>query len=374
MTDASDPTLRTLHEAAQEVGLEVRATEAVTALPSEVRARVRQWMAEGRAGSMDYLSGATPLLEDPRAWKSWAQSMILVALPYAREAGSFREGGRVARYALGRDYHNLLGKRLERLGKRLRAAGLVSRFRACTDAAPVLEREWAIQGRVGWRGKNTLVLDPDFGPWVLLGELLVDELLPRVRTKPRRWATCGTCTSCLDVCPTGALDEAWSLDARLCLSYLTIELREAIPRALRPALGEWVFGCDLCLEVCPFGDHAGDHAEAWGRLAALDELRLEDLLGLDEAAFARHFQGSPLRRPGRAGLARNACVVLGNLGRGGGALREALRSDPSPLVRSHAAWALGRLDERAALAAARDRETDPTVREELSAALGDTAP
>jgi epoxyqueuosine reductase len=365
-------TLALLHQAAQEVGLEVRATEAVEVLPSEVRTRVRQWMADGRAGQMDYLSGVTPLLEDPRAWKSWAQSMVLVALPYAREAGSFRGGGRVARYALGRDYHNLIGKRLERLGKRLRAAGVVHQFRACTDAAPVLEREWALRGRVGWRGKNTLVLDPEFGPWVLLGELLVDVPLPRYRKTARRWATCGTCTRCLDICPTGALDAAWSMDARLCLSYLTIELRESIPRELRPALGEWVFGCDLCLEVCPFGDHAGDHGEEWGNHPALAELSLEDLLRLSEAQFEKQFVGSPLRRPGRAGLTRNACVVLGNLGRGEAALRQALQGDPSAMVRAHAAWALGQIGDLSGLRHAATLEADPQVCEEIDHAIAST--
>jgi epoxyqueuosine reductase len=361
--------LAILHQAAQEVGLEVRATEAVEVLPSEVRTRVRQWMAEGRAGQMDYLSGVTPLLEDPRAWKDWAQSMVLVALPYAREAGGFRDGGRVARYALGRDYHNLIGKRLERLGKRMRAAGIVSRFRACTDAAPVLEREWALRGKVGWRGKNTLVLDPEFGPWVLLGELLVDVPLPRYRKTARRWATCGTCTRCLDVCPTGALDAAWSMDARLCLSYLTIELRESIPLELRPALSDWVFGCDLCLEVCPFGDHAGDHAAEWGEHPALAKFSLEDLLGLSEAQFEQDFLGSPLKRPGRAGLARNACVVLGNLGRGEGALRRAVQGDSSAMVRGHAAWALGKLGDLSGLRLALTLESDPEVCREIDIAI-----
>lgn len=361
--------LATLHEAAAEVGLVVRATQEVDALPSTTRTRLRQWMADGRAGEMDYLVGTTPLLEDPRAWKSWAKSMVIVALPYAREAGSFREGGRVARYALGRDYHNLIGKRLVRLGKRLRAAGIANEFRACTDAAPLMEREWAIESRVGWRGKNTLVLDPQFGPWVLLGELLLDTELPEYRAPKSRWASCGSCTRCLDVCPTGALDAAWSIDARLCLSYLTIELRGAIPIELRPALGEWVFGCDLCLEVCPFGDHAGDHADGWGRLEALDRLSLEDLLGLDEAGFLHHFQGSPMRRPGRAGLARNACVVLGNLRRGEAALVQALETDPEPLVRGHAAWALGQIGARKPLESHRAREQDAGALTELEAAL-----
>lgn len=368
MSDA-DPLLEAVHEAAAEVGLVVRATTVVEALRSEVRSRTEAWMADGRAGVMDYLSGATPLLGDPRAWKPWARGMVLFALPYARAAGGFREGGRVARYALGRDYHNVLGKRIERLGRRLRAAGLVQRFRAVTDAAPLMEREWALRGRIGWRGKNTLVLDPDHGPWVLLGELLLDAELPETRTTPRRWATCGTCTRCLDVCPTDALDAAWKLDAPRCISYLTIELRDAIPHEFRTRIGEWVFGCDLCLEVCPFGWHAPDRGDDWGLLPALDALRLEDLLSLDEAGFARAFRGSPLRRPGRIGMARNACVVLGNLGRGHAALTAALEGHDSPLVRGHAAWALGRLDEIQTLVRARDRERDASVQAEISRAI-----
>jgi epoxyqueuosine reductase len=251
----------------------------------------------------------------------------------------------------------------------MRAAGIVSRFRACTDAAPVLEREWALRGKVGWRGKNTLVLDPEFGPWVLLGELLVDVPLPRYRKTARRWATCGTCTRCLDVCPTGALDAAWSMDARLCLSYLTIELRESIPLELRPALSDWVFGCDLCLEVCPFGDHAGDHAAEWGEHPALAKFSLEDLLGLSEAQFEQDFLGSPLKRPGRAGLARNACVVLGNLGRGEGALRRAVQGDSSAMVRGHAAWALGKLGDLSGLRLALTLESDPEVCREIDIAI-----
>ncbi|MCH2100338.1 MAG: tRNA epoxyqueuosine(34) reductase QueG [Planctomycetes bacterium] len=366
---SENQTLATLHEAAAEVGLVVRATQKVGALPNTTRTRLRQWALDGRAGEMDYLVSNTPLLEDPRAWKSWAKSMVIVALPYAREAGSFRGGGRVARYAMGRDYHNLIGKRLIRLGKRLRTAGLADDFRACTDAAPIAEREWAIESRVGWRGKNTLVLDPEYGPWVLLGELLVDQYLPEYRAPKSRWASCGTCTRCLEVCPTGALDSAWSIAARLCLSYLTIELNGAIPTELRSAMGEWVFGCDLCLEVCPFGDQAGDHSEEWGRLEAFDQLRLEDLLSLDEASFLQYFQGSPIRRPGRAGLARNACVVLGNLGRGEAELAKALETHDEPLVRGHAAWALGQIGERAALQARWSLESDRQVRSEIEAAL-----
>jgi len=365
-----------LQEAAAEVGLVVRASTTVRPLKSKTRTRLRKWLADGRAGEMDYLVANGPLLEDPAAWKDWARGIVLFALPYARDAGGFKGGGRVARFALGRDYHNVIGKRIERLGKRLRAAGHVAAFRGCTDAAPIAEREWAIESHVGWRGKNTLVLDPEYGPWVLLGELLVDCEVEEWTAPKRRWATCGSCTKCLDVCPTGALDAAWSMDARRCLSYLSIEQRGAIPIEWREAMGEWVFGCDLCLEVCPFGDHAGEHGDGWGSHPALDQFSLGDLLGLTPPEFAEAFQGSAMRRPGSDGMARNAAVVLGNLAATQqlpdsefAALERALVEHSNPLVRSHVAWAIGRAKQPGPLRSALRSESEPAVLAELNLAL-----
>jgi epoxyqueuosine reductase len=392
---APDPQIEQWTALASEVGLVLRALIPAQRLPEEVMSGLDQWLEDGCHGGMEYLANARSVMADPRDWKDWTRCVALFALPYHRPADGFRDGGRVARYAVGRDYHNLLGKKLERLGKRLRAAGMVQRFRACTDAAPLLEREYAFLGGVGWRGKNTLVLDPADGPWVILGELLVDAefptYLPREVSDPgdqsqasdtgdadantsppkdhgRRWASCGSCTACLDVCPTGALTGEYQLDARLCLSYLTIEHRGAIPEELRPKIGEWVFGCDLCSEVCPFGHQASDHSQAWGRKDALTDFRLEDLLSLDEDEFRTAFAGSPIRRAGLQGLKRNACVVLGNLRRsastgaqatdvnltvpppqsGGGKtaprgereLRALLEAETDPLVCEHAQWAL----------------------------------
>jgi epoxyqueuosine reductase len=317
---------------------------------------------------MGYLAAGRAKMADLRDWKPWTRSAALFALPYARATGGFRDGGRVARYALGKDYHHVLGRRLQKLGRRLRTAGTCAAFRATVDAAPVLEREWALRAGVGFRGKNTLVLDPADGPWVLLGELLLDGDLPAWAPPPARQASCGSCTRCLDACPTDAFPAPWSLDPRRCLSYLTIESGGPIPRSLRRAQGDWVFGCDVCLEVCPFGHHAADHGDAWGLHPALAELSLEQLLAVPEQVFHRLFTGSPLRRAGWAGLLRNACVALGNLRRGVEALEKALEH-PESLVRGHAAWALGEIGEPRALLTASQKETDAFVVSEVQAAL-----
>ncbi|MFQ5749715.1 MAG: tRNA epoxyqueuosine(34) reductase QueG [Planctomycetota bacterium] len=356
-----------LADLARAAGLELQAVVAAGPLPAEIGKRLDAWLDAGRAGEMGYLARGRPHLTDLRRWKPWGRSLALFSLSYARASGGFKGGGKVARYALGRDYHHLLGRRLEKLGRRLRKEGLVRRFRAVTDAAPLLEREWALRGGLGFRGKNTLLLHRIHGPWVLLGELLVEaEWPPWVPPAPQ--PSCGSCTRCLEACPTGAFPRPYEIDSRRCISYLTIEKRGPIPRALRPLLGEWVFGCDVCLEVCPFGSSQSDQGELWGTLPALEQLTLEDLLGLSRPAFERAFRGSPLRRPGWAGLLRNACVVLGNLGRGAAALEKALGHE-EPLVRGHAAWALGILGERTPLETARAGEEADSVREEIEAAL-----
>lgn len=334
----------------------LRATLPVEPLDEAVQARHREWLAEGRAGEMGYLAEGEAVAGSLRIWKSWARGALLFGLPYHRPGGGFRGGGRVARYALGKDYHHVLGRRIERLGRRLQRAGRTRRFRRVVDAAPVLEREWALRGQLGFRGKNTLLLHPEHGPWILLGELLIEGELPAWAPPPARQATCGSCTRCLDACPTSAFDGPYLLDPRRCLSYLTIESKGWIPKDLRPLAGEWVYGCDVCLEVCPFGAKDADHSGGWGLHSALSQLSLEDLLTVDEPVFNRLFTGSPLRRAGWEGLLRNACVVLGNLGRGGPVLEWTAQSHPSALVRGHALWALERLGagrsirERAALA------------------------
>ena len=362
------PELFPLWELAAEVGLELRGTLPTAPLEPDVMERFQNWLAEGRAGEMDYLHRAAEVGADLSQWKPWGKSVALFALPYARQAGGFKDGGRVARYALGKDYHNLIGRKLQKLGKRLRSLGLTNAFRAAVDAAPVLEREWAIRGGLGWRGKNTLLIHPEFGPWVMLGELVLDCEMPAWSPPPAREATCGSCTRCIDACPTQAFTSEYEIDPRRCISYLTIEAQGAIPIGLRKSVGEWVFGCDICSEVCPFGDHESDRGDDWGLLPAFAEHRLEDLLTLSEQAFHKLFTGSPLRRAGWAGLLRNACVALGNLGRGSQEL-EAAAFHPEPLVRLHAAWALGEIGELGVLQRVLELETDLEVRQEAEIAI-----
>ena len=373
-----DPTLvpEQLQEVAglaAEVGLVLKNSIRVTSIPTKVRARLGEWLSQGRAGEMGYLEEREEDLIDPGHWKPWAQSMLIFAAPYRRPAGGFSGGGKIASYALGQDYHNVLGRRLERLGKRLRLNGLVSRYRGLSDAGPVLEREWALSSGLGFRGKNTLVLDPHGGSWQFLAELLVDVKLTEWKNKPTK-TSCGSCTSCLDACPTNAFDEPWLLDPRKCISYLTIETKGTIPMELRKGMGEWVFGCDICQEVCPFGDASDDFSKEWGTLPVLHEWSLEDLLACSQTEFDRAFAGSPMRRPGWVAILRNACIALGNLGRGEEALSTALLHHAEPVVRAHAAWALGQLGTNSSLLRAQIDENDPDVREEISAAIASILP
>lgn len=362
-----DSAVTRLAESAAEVGLRLKALLPAGPVPEAAAQRLAAWFAAGRAGEMAYLERQRPILADPRTWKPWARSLALFTAAYPRRELGFRGGGRVARYALGRDYHHVLGRRLQRLGRRLQDQKLVARFRAVTDAAPILEKEWALAGHAGFRGKNTLVLDQEVGPWLLLGELLMDTEWPTwLPDAPS--ASCGTCTRCLDACPTNAFPAPYLLDPRRCISYLTIEHRSSLPLELRRGVGDWVFGCDVCLEVCPFGTRAAEQAADWGELPALQTLSLEDLLRLSPADYRHWFRGSPIRRAGYGGLLRNACVALGNLGRGAPALAGALEH-PLALVRGHAAWALGIQGEEVPLRRALSRESDPSVRGELEAAL-----
>ncbi|MCW5893667.1 MAG: tRNA epoxyqueuosine(34) reductase QueG [bacterium] len=327
------------------------------------------WLAEGRAGDMAWLGTAVPARLDPRVQHPWARSLVTVAYPYRPPAPPpvrWREElrGRVAAYALGSDYHGRVRTLLRTLAGRLAATFPGATFRAEVDTAPLLEREWAARGGVGWIGKHTLVLERGAGSWFLLGELLTDLEL---ETGAPAGDHCGGCTRCLASCPTDAL-RAYRMDPRRCISYLTIEHRGAIPPPLRPAMDGWIFGCDLCQEACPWNRERRDEASA-ELLAPF----LPALLTLDADAFRSRFAGTVLARPGRRGLLRNVCVALGNTGNPAAvpALAGALASDPEALVRGHAAWGLGRLGgapARRALERAR-RDGDGAVRDEVDAAL-----
>lgn len=338
---------------------------------------LRSWLAAGHHGEMAYLAGEPRA--DPGALLPRARSLIVVALPYGRDAPARRQGelvvltGRIARYALGADYHGLLKERLRRLADR--CASYVGRpvlARPCVDTAPLLEREAARRSGIGFTAKSTMTIAPGLGSYVLLGELLLDvDLAPDAPIPP----SCGACRSCLDACPTGAFVDAYTLDARRCISYLTIELRGPIPPQLRPLIGRWVFGCDICQEVCPFNHsrhpRPGD-AELQPR-PGLSDVDLVGLLNLTSKGHRRFVRGTALHRVSRRRLQRNAAVALGNTRdpEAVPALLHQLRTSDSPLVRGHCAWALGQIGTREAregLTACREVETDPSVVAEIDMA------
>jgi epoxyqueuosine reductase len=342
------------------------------------------WLAQGHHGEMTFMTGQSRA--DPRALLPGAKTLIVVALAYDRAGPPLTGGERplspralVARYARGADYHGVMKERLRALADRCaELSGRAVLARPCVDTAPLLEREAARRAGVGFSAKNTMTIAPGLGSYVLLGELLIDiELAPSGAAIA---AGCGSCRSCLDACPTRAFVDAYTLDARRCISYLTIELRGPIPRALRPAIGRWVFGCDVCQEVCPF-NHSSKPRPGDAALAprpGTSDLELCQLLALGSAAHRRLVRNSALKRINRACLQRNAAVALGNSGEPSvvPALVAALGTNPSALVRGHVAWALGRIGTdaaRRALIAARARELDRFVLEEIDLAHAESS-
>jgi epoxyqueuosine reductase len=330
------------------------------------------WIAEGYHGEMAYLARTAAQRLDPRNLLPAARSVIVVGLNYAPgELTVAGRGVRVSCYAWGEDYHSVMRSRMKDLCRRVRErTGLAFAARICVDTAPLLEREFAQRAGLGWIGKNTNLTTRRFGVWLFLGVILVDFDLPP--DEPAR-DRCGTCRRCIQACPTGALIGPRLLDARRCISYLTVELKGAIPRDLRPAIGGHLFGCDECLAVCPWNRFALPTAEP--RFACRNHEILFDperILTLSEEELQRRFASSPVSRIGRRGLARNAAVVLGNLPElGARSLCEAL-SDREPVVRQHAAWALGRRAKEMAdraLNGALQAEEDADVRSEIRKAL-----
>lgn len=334
--------------------------------------RFRAWMAQGHHADMDWLERQADRITDPARILPEGTCLLVVGLGHARRAGQLEGGGRVARYALGRDYHNLIGKRLKRLVRRLGERVGAGRARTIVDAGPLLERSHAAEAGLGFRSKAANLLHHRYGPWFFLGEVLVE--IEGFEPPPAAPApgSCGTCTACLDVCPTGAIVDAGVVDAGRCISYHTIENRGSVPEDLRASFGEWAFGCDLCSEVCPFGTRSPDRSQVWGEHPGLDGARLVDWLELDDARVRERFEGSPLRRPGALGLARNAALALGNApsDEGRDALLRALAGHPSPIVRETAGWALAQghgedAGLRPALERAVAREDDPEARAAL---------
>ena len=304
------------------------------------------WIDQGHFGDMEYLRRGAEARRDTRRPFAGVRSAIVVALDY----GGHEAGGPVARYARGADYHDIMVDRLRELHVLIGAlAGGDVRGKAYVDTGPILERDLARQAGLGWFGKNTMLINPRRGSFFFLGALLVDLTLEP--DQPFAEDRCGSCTRCLDACPTGALAAPRVLDARRCISYLTIELRGSIPMELREAVGGLVYGCDICQDVCPWNvrfarDLPNDSAfAARDAVASRDSRTLaRELLGMTPDRFNRAFRGSPMKRAKLRGLKRNAAVVLGNVGSPADAdVLTAALEDEEPIVREHAAWAIARV-------------------------------
>ena len=354
-----------LAAAAREAGLDLAA--ALPVGPSPKWEAYRDWLARGYAGDMAYLGRADAIhrRQNPRHIMPDAKSVLVVAASYAGpptpplgpphpSAASaslplLPLHGRVSRYVWGPtseagiDYHRWLLKRLKTLIRRLEGIiGQPITARAYVDTGPVLERAWAQAAGLGWTGKNTMLIHPLLGSFTFLGVAFLD--IPLAATPPQALPNCGTCTRCIDACPTGALVAPGVLDARRCLSYLTIEHRGPIPEPYRAAMGTRLFGCDICQDVCPWNRKplAAHEGEVIPDLASL---YLPDLLALDKASFRARFRRTPIWRATPDGLARNAAIVLGNLGdpEARPYLEQATAHHPSVVVRDSAAWALAQL-------------------------------
>ncbi|MBF7730986.1 tRNA epoxyqueuosine(34) reductase QueG [Pseudomonas sp. N040] len=315
----------------------------------EHAAHLDNWLAAGYQGEMDYMAAHGPRRSHPARLVPGTLRVISLRMDYlpgdTRMAQVLAQPGKayLSRYALGRDYHKLIRKRLQQLAERIQQRIGPFGYRAFVDSAPVLEKAVAEQAGLGWIGKNTLLLNRQAGSWFFLGELFVDVPLPV--DAPHAGEHCGSCRACLDICPTGAFVGPYVLDARRCISYLTIELKGAIPLELRPLIGNRVFGCDDCQLVCPWNRFAKPTRQTdFLPRHALDNSELATLFRWTEAEFLSRTEGSPIRRTGYQGWLRNLAVGLGNAP-GTIAVIEALelrRDDPSPMVREHVAWALQR--------------------------------
>ncbi|MEE2828045.1 MAG: tRNA epoxyqueuosine(34) reductase QueG [Myxococcota bacterium] len=362
--------LSKLRMRAAELGLQVGASPAP---PGPEAARFSTWLGEGRQGEMGWLERDPERRADPRLVLDGARSVVCVSEPYFQgplpESPDARPRGKIARYALGADYHDVLLDKVRALAELLGDDAA----RPYVDTGPVMEKPRAQRAGLGWVGKHTNAVSPTHGSWWFIGSVIT-----RTEVEPSEEYNdhCGTCTACLDACPTGAIrpDRPYELDSRLCISYLTIELRGAIPRDLRPLIGTWIYGCDICLDACPWNRFAEPTAELrYQPRPELVEPSLEEMLSWDQATFSRVMKGSAIKRTKRRGFLRNVAVALGNAGDRAAipTLARCLAEEKEALVRGHAAWALGRLGGPSALAALQESlgDPDPFVRSEVEAAL-----
>lgn len=364
-----------IKEEAQRLGFALVGISPVELPPHEES--FAQWLRKGLGGELGYLKRTEELRRDPRKLVPWAVSAISVGInyytPMPRPDGDDGSKGWISRYAWGDDYHDVVKEKLELLlGKVKEIHPGAVEGRAFVDSGPVLERGIAGVAGIGWIGKNTALISPKRGSWFFLGELFLNLELEYDRPIKDR---CGKCDLCLKACPTGAFVGPYILDARRCISYLTIELKGAIPQHLRPLMGNHIFGCDICQEVCPYNVKAVSTCEdAFSPREGLYAPELVPLLALTEEEFRRRFKGSPILRAKRRGFLRNVAVALGNLKSHEAvpALVQALQNEEA-LVRRHVAWALGQIGTPQSLEALQRRlnvESDVEVKEEIEQALG----
>lgn len=300
------------------------------------------WLGEGRAGEMEWLARNKERRTDPQQVLPGAQSIIVLGMNYF-QGEEPANTPRIARYAWGEDYHDIIEKKLRTLDEFLRGHGGVQK--CYVDTGPVLERDFAAQAGAGWHGKSTMLINRKFGTWFFLAEILTTLELDEDAPEKDH---CGSCTRCIDACPTGAITAPHQLDARKCVSYLTIELKGSIPLELRPLIGDRIYGCDDCLTACPWNRFAKTSNEvAYTMSKELARMSLLDFLQLKDEGFRMLFRKSPVKRIKRRGFVRNVCVALGNTGTPGDipALEKAVL-DPEPLISEHALWAIGRIRER----------------------------
>jgi epoxyqueuosine reductase len=310
------------------------------------------WLDQGAHGEMGYMSRGEERRADPHKILPGARSIIVLALNYFQGGRSAAETaatteekarGRIARYAWGDDYHQVIGEKLDKIDKFLREFG--GEQKCYVDTGPILERDHAARAGIGWHGKSTMLIDERLGTWFFLAEILTTlELPPDAPARDR----CGTCDRCIKACPTGAISGPHQLDARRCISYLTIELKSSIPLEFRPLIGDRIFGCDDCLDACPWNRFAQtSHESAFAARGSTTAFALRDYLKLNDAEFRHLFHNSPIKRIKRRGFLRNVCVALGNVGtREDLPALERAASDEEPLVSEHAKWAIGRIQER----------------------------
>jgi len=327
-----------LKEAALAVGLD--ALGIARAKMSANAHHLSDWLKLSYHGEMKWMAKTPQIRMDPTVYDSTARTVIVAGLSSRQPSTPFQRG-RVAAYAQGEDYHDILRDSLHKLAQRT-LIPWGGNYRITVDSSPVMEKLLAAAAGLGWQGKNTLLIHPQHGPWLLLGCLLTDL---EIETDSPKKDHCGSCTRCLDVCPTHAFPQPYVLDARRCLAYLTIEHPGPIPIEFRPLVGDRVFGCDECLEVCPWNRHARQSREI--RLLSLPRPDLVEMLSWDEARFRKEFRGTPMFRLKRNRWIRNLCVVLGNVGkeRDLPALKKAI-TESEPLIQEHASWAIQQIKTR----------------------------